>query len=318
VPDVATRCTLCGNYVDEEDLFCGNCGREVEAPAPGSARRIEEGFVGYDCQGCGASMTYDAEQQGMRCSFCGAVALKRQENPTGRIRPENVIPFEVSRADAEKEFRRWVVRGFFRPFGIERNLVVVAMEPVFLPCWRFRADVHTYYAADVPNDRAMARADWQPHFGEREGTVEDVLVAASGSIKASEMLAIEPFDFSRSKPYVREDLREHAVEDFGLSRRGARPRARALMLDRERDACADLVAGRSRNVHVNCLFSNLRSDPLLLPVWINAFQLKGRTYRFLVNGQTGEVVGTAPFSLLKLALVVGAAALLVALFFLAR
>ena len=119
-----TRCTLCGNFVDPEDLFCGNCGREVEEAAEGGSSRIEEGFVGYDCQGCGASMTYDAEQQGMRCSFCGAVALKRQENPTGRIKAEHVLPFEITRDEAEKEFRSWVVRGFFRPFGIRQKAVV--------------------------------------------------------------------------------------------------------------------------------------------------------------------------------------------------
>ena len=51
------------------------------------------------------------------------------------------------------------------------------------------------------------------------------------------------------------------------------------------------------------LFTDLRADPALLPVWINAYQFRGETYRFLVNGQTGEVIGIAPISYVKVFLV---------------
>ena len=66
---------------------------------------------------------------------------------------------------------------------------------------------------------------------------------------------------------------------------------------------AEIIPGDHRNVHVNPLFTDLRADPALLPVWINAYQFRGETYRFLVNGQTGEVIGTAPISYVKVFLV---------------
>jgi hypothetical protein len=34
----------------------------------------------------------------------------------------------------------------------------------------------------------------------------------------------------------------------------------------------------------------------LLPVWMSAYIFKGKTYRFMVNGQTGEVQGESPKS----------------------
>ncbi len=43
---------------------------------------------------------------------------------------------------------------------------------------------------------------------------------------------------------------------------------------------------------------------VLLPVWIAAYRYKGKVYRFLVNGQTGEIVGEAPWSVAKIALLV--------------
>ena len=317
--ETTLRCELCSNYCDAEDLFCANCGRELPvggtgaAPAPGGgAATIEEGFIGFDCQTCGASLTYDAEKGGLRCAFCGSLSLKRQEKATGRIRAEHFLPFTVSRADAERAFAAWIERGFFRPFGVKREARIVSMQAVYLPCWRFRARTHTFYTGDSSERPAFARADWCPVTGEREGEVEDVLVAASGSLLQREVEALLPFDFSRRQDYEREALRDHAVEDFGLGRRGARAHARRALLEVERAACAAAIPGRSRNVHVNTIFTDLRSSPVLLPVWINAYRYRDETYRFIINGQTGRLSGRAPWSWVKLALVVGGVVLLAA------
>ena len=51
---------------------------------------------------------------------------------------------------------------------------------------------------------------------------------------------------------------------------------------------------------------------VLLPVWIAAYRYNGKVYRFLVNGQTGEVVGVAPWSVAKIAATVALAILVVA------
>jgi hypothetical protein len=311
---LVVRCESCGNLIDEEDHFCSNCGRE--AAVGGEPRsEIEEGFIGFDCEGCGASLTFDSEAQGLRCSFCGSVSLKRQPAATGRIRAGAYIPFTASRDAALGAFKAWAGKGLFRPFGFREAARVVSMQAVYIPCWRFQGRAHTYYAADSSKVPPLARASWRPVFGERDGAAAEVLVPGSGSLRTGEVAAISPFDFSGLKPYVREELHAYPVEDFGLSRRGARPRARALMLEGERAACAALVPGKSRNVRVSTLFFDLRSDPVLVPVWISAYRFKETTYRFLVNGQTGKLTGSAPRSLAKVALIaiaVAAAALLAA------
>jgi hypothetical protein len=68
-----------------------------------------------------------------------------------------------------------------------------------------------------------------------------------------------------------------------------------------------MIPGRTRNVHVNPLVTDLHSEAALLPVWIGAYRFKDATYRFLLNGQTGKATGAAPFSLAKLALVIAGA-----------
>lgn len=40
---------------------------------------------------------------------------------------------------------------------------------------------------------------------------------------------------------------------------------------------------------------------ILLPVWLAAYKYRGKTYRFVVNGQTGRVQGERPWSAWKIA-----------------
>jgi len=304
------RCTLCRNIVDPEDLFCASCGREVEAQvgSVAAASALEQGLLGFDCRGCGASMTYDASARAMRCAFCGSHDLVRQEGTTGRVRPTRRVPFTWTEAQAHEAFGAWIRRGFWRPRRLKLEAQVVAIQAVYVPCWVFAAQTDTSWTADSSQTPAFARADWCPVSGRSQGQIKDVLVLASGVLTEAEVTGLLPFRLEDALPYRREEVGQVAVEDVGVSRRGARPAAHASINALERERCAAFVPGRSRNVHVNALVTDLTSEPVLLPVWINAYRWRERTYRFLVNGATGRVVGEAPYSKVKVS-----AALLLAL-----
>ena len=42
----------------------------------------------------------------------------------------------------------------------------------------------------------------------------------------------------------------------------------------------------------------------MLPVWLAAYKYNGKSYRFVVNGQSGRVQGERPWSVWKIALAV--------------
>lgn len=317
--DVPARCTLCRNVVDVEDLFCASCGREVEPAAGGApaAPALEQGLVGFDCRGCGASLTYDAGAQALRCAFCGSTSLERQAGTTGRVPPSSRIPFTVDEDHAVQAFRAWVGRGLFRPRRVQQEVRLEVLQSVYVPCWVFSGTTETCWTADTDRTPPFARADWCPVSGESPGAFEGVLVPASGSLEPRELERLLPYDFAAAVPYRREEVADLPVEDVGVSRRGARPAARARIEELERERCARLVPGRSRNVHVNVLIRDMASEPVLLPVWINAYRWRERVYRFVINGQTGEVVGRAPVSRAKVALAVVLALAVIALVVLA-
>lgn len=57
------------------------------------------------------------------------------------------------------------------------------------------------------------------------------------------------------------------------------------------------IGGDQQRIHsLNTQYSHLTFKHVLLPLWVSAYLFKGKTYRFVVNGQTGEVDGESPKS----------------------
>ena len=60
--------------------------------------------------------------------------------------------------------------------------------------------------------------------------------------------------------------------------------------------CADIGGDHQRITSINTQYSHLTFKHILMPMWVSAYLFSGKTYRFLVNGQSGEVVGESPKS----------------------
>lgn len=302
--DLLHKCTTCQALLDEEDLFCANCGTEApghEGEERGATFKAANNFV---CDGCGASMSYDASAQNLRCPFCGSEKL-HSERDAKVLAPESICPFSTTQQDAETVLRKFMGNSFWRPGDLAQVSKLTTMTAVYVPYWIFAATAHTHWTADTSHVPAGARASWYPISGDHQQHYENVLVGASGALTPAETNALCPFDLRQAVPPEQVDLSNVVYEPFLVQRKYARPQAIAGFEQLELAACRALVPGSARNVHVAVLLEGLVSRPVLLPVWIMAYQYRDHTYRFLVNGQTGRHTGEAPFSYSKLALVIG-------------
>lgn len=307
--DVLQRCAICEAILDEEDLFCANCG--AEAPHPPQTEQgqaqTQASTHSFMCQGCGASMSYDASAQTLRCPFCGSDGLARQADKK-TLRPRLVVPFGIERGDAEQRMRAWLGRGFWRPGDLASAAELHKVTAVYVPYWVFAASTHTYWTADSNRTPPGARANWYPVSGEHRGQYSGLLIGASNALTPAETSALCPFDLARGVPAEQVDLNNVVYEQFVVQRKYARPQAQAMLENLERNACQQYVPGKARNVHVNVQLHGLTSQPVLLPVYIMAYRYKDQLFRFLVNGQTGAATGQAPFSYKKLFAILGIAA----------
>lgn len=306
--DVLEKCEVCGALLDEEDLFCANCGTEAPHREDSAAQSTLKSTHNFICSGCGASMSYDASAQTLRCPFCSSEQLEEQKDAKV-LAPQGVVPFAIDNASAEAIMRKWLGSSFWRPGDLARAAAIEGMQAVYVPYWVFSARTHTYWVADSSVVPPGAAGHWCPVSGEHGDTYTGVLVGASGALTANETWAICPFDLAMAVEPTQIDLDNAIFEQFRVQRKYARPLAQQSFEHFESEACAKQVPGNCRNLKVNVRLEGLSGEPILLPVWIMAYRYRNQVFRFLLNGQTGRATGQAPTDWKKIGMVFAIAAM---------
>ena len=127
-----------------------------------------------------------------------------------------------------------------------------------------------------------------------------------------------PFDLSKLVPYRPEYLAGWRAEEYAIDLAQGWEAGQARIVATQESRCSSDVPGDTqRNLRVQNRISDVRWKHVLLPIWSLTYAHAGKHYAVLVHGETGKVVGDAPYSFAKIALLVLAClagvALLVAL-----
>lgn len=165
--------------------------------------------------------------------------------------------------------------------------------------------------------RRVRKTRWRPVRGQRADVQKDVLVCASQGLQGALAARLSRYELRRLVPYADGYLAGFAAEAYAVELTKGHARARQHMDAAQQELCAAAVPGDThRNLVVRNCYSEETFRYALLPVWIATYRYRGQLYRFVVSGQTGEVIGQAPYSYLKVAVacVLGLAALLLVLY----
>lgn len=326
------QCPSCGNTVAETAAKCDACGSAVPqanvAPTSTAQRGYGTQTQSFDCEGCGAQTVFSATQMTLECPYCGSqkVIQLPPEKQAQTIQPEYVIPFKVPKEKSGQLFRTWVESLWFAPGDLKQRAQAEACRGVYLPFWVYDCDTMTYYRGEVGHDyqeretykdaqgqtqtRSVTKTRWQHGSGWHRGDYHDVLVCASKGVDRSHVQAIEPWNMQDRQPYAAQFLAGWEAERYGIDSEVAwREHGQARVREQEQTAAerklqADHRADRTRGVSVDVRYNNLRSRHMLLPAYISAYRYDGKAYKFMINGQTGEVQGDRPYSAAKIAALV--------------
>jgi hypothetical protein len=246
------------------------------------------------------------------------LAREAAANP---IRPESVVPFKVDKNSASTRFDEWLGALWFRPSDLRKMVKLEGLAGVYIPYWTFDARVYStwtaqagyhYYVDETYTDeqgdrqtRKVQKTRWEPASGRRTDTFDDVIICASKGLPHDLGNAFRSFDTKALTPYRPEFLAGWRAEAYAIDLMPAWEKGQTIMEGTQRSRCSGDVPGDTQqDLQVRNDFSRVTFKHVLLPVWIAAYRYQDKPFQFLVNGQTGEVVGKAPYSILKIVLFV--------------
>ena len=276
-----------------------------------------------ECPQCGAQVELPEQRISGECAFCQSQLVS---GTAEKLSIDRVAPFDVTPTQAAELLKTTLRIQWMAPEAIRKGGRVEAIEGVSLPFWAYDAVARSTYQADVgihwwetetytttnskgktvTRTRRVLRVEWFPTEGTHVADYRDQLVSASRGLPEHEANELEPFDLGLCVPFAPELLAGWAAERPSLATDRALETVRGEFSELEGQAIAKFLPGdqhRSLTYGTNLELGEI--ELFLLPVWIATFSHNGEPQRLLVNGQTGEVVGTVPKSTWKVAGLIG-------------
>ena len=320
----AFPCTGCGAKLSfrpgTQELRCEFCGTTNQISVELLARVEELDLQTYlqalskgdddfkpedvKCEKCGAAQQLPQHHFAAQCQYCSAPIVSKGYAGR-RLKPRSVIPFQVDHAKATDAFRRWLRWRWLAPNDLKRYAQKdAALVGAYLPFWTYDAQTSTDYTGARGEKRDKSTV-WHSVSGHIDHFHDDVIVLASQLLPASLRGAVASWDTRALVPYKAEYVSGFRGEAYQVSLKDGFPAAKEKMESTIRWLIRREIGGSDQRIDsMNTRYSALTFKHVLMPVWISAYRYRDKTYRFLVNGQTGETDGESPLSWIKVTLLV--------------
>lgn len=323
---VVYHCPACGaplTFQPESQQFdCEYCGSQFTSdqldaktarskPRPRDVRLDQEenqkfldAAQSYSCPNCGAQIITDQNTAATFCVFCHYPTVIA-ERLTGDFAPIQVIPFQFDKQRATTLFLLWCKHKPLLPKDFKSSAQLEKITGVYLPFWLFDCEVDAKMFAQATRRRLWRTGNVQhietSYFAvTREGRLSYHGVPADGSAKMKDELMdqLEPFDYSALQPFSMSYLAGFLAEKYDVDQNEVFPRIRKRVEDYSQAQLRSTVLGYDsvRVADFSANYEKADASYTLLPVYLLNYFYKGETYPFVLNGQTGKLVGRLPLS----------------------
>jgi ribosomal protein S27E len=284
------------------------------------------------CPNCGAMVEFSESSHASECPFCATPVV----TGTGlhrHIKPRGLLPFALKEEEARDRLRRWLGSLWFAPGGVQSYARAGrAMNGIYVPFWTYDADTRSAYRGKrgtiyherqtvtvnvngrrERREQMVQKIRWTPVAGQVARFFDDVLILASRALPKTYTDGLAPWDLSALEPYRPEYLAGFRAEGYTVSLDEGFEEARGVMNAMiVRDVKFDIGGDRQEIDDLRTEIGAITFKHVLLPVWLAAYKYRGQTYRFVVNGRTGQVQGERPWSVWKITFAVLLGAVLAA------
>ena len=301
------ECVSCGNSFEPEALEMLNTaesGEQIVFERPKEGFQAgEEGVQIYHCKNCGAELMTEDTTTAAECPYCGSPTIL-PDRLEGGVKPEKVIPFVVTKEQAQKQFEDYFKGKRLLPniFLNSRNRIA-EMRRLYVPYWLFDCDARGDIVYDAQTTTTEQEGEWEVsrtrhYLVRRRGQMSFENIPVDGSVKLDDKIteSLEPYDLSAAIPFqsavLAGAMADHADAESDACEKRAVERVERSVEETLRDTVTgyDEVSERSKRIETE----GGRATPALLPVWLMTTVKEGKTYTFAINGQTGKLTCDVP------------------------
>ena len=258
----------------------------------------------YNCPSCGAELICDETTAATSCPYCGNNTIIPGQFD-GTRKPDYVIPFRMDKKAAMAALKTHYAKKFFLPkvFSGENHLEEI--KGIYVPFWLFDTGVDADCAFHATRSHIHHQGDYRitvtEHYDVRRGgSMAFEHIPADGSQKMPDdyMDALEPFDYSELKPFSSAYLPGYLADKFNVSAEERMPDVDQRCRNSVTEILRRDVAGYEMVTPTHSSVRLLRGKVhyALMPVWTLRTKWQGKDYLFMMNGQTGKMVGDLPVS----------------------
>ncbi len=274
------------------------------------------------CPNCAAQFALDAHIHSGECPFCSTTVVT-STSKAKPIKPRGLLPFKINAQQAKQSYTKWLGNLWFAPGELKKFARDdTPLNGVYIPYWTYDSDTVTAYEGErgdvyyvtrvvtaTVNGRRVRRRQqvpkirWTRISGRTSRHFDDVLVGATKTLPRKITDWLEPWDLENLVPYTEEYLSGFSSEVYQVELDQGFNHAQSNMDRIIRHDVNSAIGGDQQRIHrLQTHHSDTTFKHVLLPLWSAAFQYRGKTFRFVVNGRTGKVRGERPYSAFKIAL----------------
>lgn len=320
------KCPNCGSDMAFDSasgmLACASCGRRDsidtfpkenikqggDTTTEESAPHFNEGDIHeYHCNNCGAALLTDKDTTATTCSFCGA-GVVMADRLSGNLAPAKVIPFTISKEQAQEAFKKWCRKGLLTPKGFMTADRIKSITGIYVPFWLYdmkglgdATATCTRVRTHDSGEYIVTETSYYDVYRNVDLTFLKVPTDASEKMDDTLMDKLEPFDYANLKNFQIPYLAGYIAEKYNFTDKDLFGRVQARANQYVDNYIRSTIEGytttnfTSKNIDI----SQLKADYTLLPVWMVCYDYKQSEHVFAMNGQTGKIVGKPPFSVPK-------------------
>lgn len=263
----------------------------------------------YHCKNCGATLLTDANTSATTCSFCGA-GVVLGDRLEGSYAPSRVIPFKITKEEAQLAFQKWCKKGLLTPHGFMTADRIKNISGIYIPFWLYDINARGDADATCTRVRTYTRGDYiytetkyYHIYRKVDLNYNKIPCDASKRMEDSLMDKLEPYQYDSLKNFEMPYLAGYSAEKYDFDHTVLLPRVKQRIDRYTDDFIRSTIQGYTTTVinRKNIDMREKRADYTLLPIWSVFYDYNGKEYVFAMNGQTGKIVGKPPLSKGKIA-----------------